>query len=380
MKILFIAPIGFATSSKQVQAIHAGYGNASFGILFLLDCLKKEGIISELEVVDTSNANMKIPADNDFDVAIMNYPPTQFSQNTQVNKALKAILSKAKKKYYHIVWETEPLPLNFSTIFEDDFFDGFFAPSEWGMKQIEEKTNKPVFYLPHFVPESDWNLIDINKKINEKLFTVLFLGQNTIRKGIRDAVIGFARALGNKPDCNLLLKLTVASPMEIPIQPQINSLLRLNQTNLKAKVDYIDADISNEELGSLYELSSLFLFCSRGEGFGLPAAEAMLQGLPVIYTNFSACPEVCISPVNTGVSAFIDEAHSMSIYGYEKGLKYGIPKISDIVQALEFYYFKWKEDKQKYYETCRINRDIIIQKFSYEPVRKHYLKFFESIK
>lgn len=376
MRVLLVAPVGF-TSSNNAPAIHGGYGNASFGMLQVLDGLKKEGVISELKVLDTSKNNFSVPKE-EFDVAILNFPPSQFSLNTPITTALKKILEKAKKKYYHIVWETQPFPKKFKTIFEDSFFDGYLAPSQWGMELFKGETDKPVYYFPHFLNESDWNLVNFEKKSQEKIFTVLFIGQNTIRKGVQDAVISFARALGDKEDCQLLLKLTVASDMEIPIAHKLQSLLLLNQPNLKAQINYIDTDLSNKELGDLYDNCSLFLFCSRGEGFGLPAAEAMLQGLPVIYTNFSACPDVCDSPVNVAISATIDDAHSMAIYGYEKDTYYGVPKISEIIKALEFYYYKWKEDKAKYYEASQMNRDLIIQRFSYNTVKEHFKKVLNS--
>lgn len=38
----------------------------------------------------------------------------------------------------------------------------------------------------------------------------------------------------------------------------------------------------------LYKIWDCLLFLSGGEGFGLPAWEAMCSALPVIYTNYSA--------------------------------------------------------------------------------------------
>jgi glycosyltransferase involved in cell wall biosynthesis len=373
MKILLCAPVGF-NSSINVQAIHSGYGNASMGILRVLLGLKNEKIIDDVQVVDTASTQMQIPVESNFDLAILNYPPTQASTNAQIANTIKMIMSKAKRKYYHLVWETEPLPRSFKPIFDNDFFDGFLAPSHWGVEQIKKETKKEVFYFPHFVDENDWSLLDISKKENEKIFTVLFIGQNTIRKGIQDAVISFSRALGDKKDCQLLLKLTKASQFEIPIPNNLHLLIHLNQTNMKAKVDYIDANISNQELGELYDVSSLLLFCSRAEGFGLPCCEAMLQGLPILYTNFSALPDVCQSRVNVGVDATIDEAHGMAIYGYEKGTSYGIPRMRQLIDALEFYYSKWKENKKLYYEASSINRDLIIQRFSYNTIKEYYKK------
>jgi glycosyltransferase involved in cell wall biosynthesis len=50
--------------------------------------------------------------------------------------------------------------------------------------------------------------------------------------------------------------------------------------------------VSNDELLALYSLCSLFVFPSEYEGFGIPVAEAMACGAPIITTNSSSLPEV----------------------------------------------------------------------------------------
>jgi glycosyltransferase involved in cell wall biosynthesis len=50
--------------------------------------------------------------------------------------------------------------------------------------------------------------------------------------------------------------------------------------------------VSDSELALLYKNSSLFVFPSFYEGFGLPVLEAMHYGIPVITSNLSSLPEV----------------------------------------------------------------------------------------
>jgi glycosyltransferase involved in cell wall biosynthesis len=46
--------------------------------------------------------------------------------------------------------------------------------------------------------------------------------------------------------------------------------------------------LSQETMPEIYSLFDALLYTSGGEGFGLPAWEAMCSGLPVIYTNYSS--------------------------------------------------------------------------------------------
>ena len=50
--------------------------------------------------------------------------------------------------------------------------------------------------------------------------------------------------------------------------------------------------VPDDDLKELYAESSLFLFPTLYEGFGLPALEAMAAGLPVVASNTSSIPEV----------------------------------------------------------------------------------------
>jgi len=58
--------------------------------------------------------------------------------------------------------------------------------------------------------------------------------------------------------------------------------------------------LSPEDMPTLYDLWDGLLYLSGGEGFGLPAWEAMCAGLPVVYTNYSAHAEY-LSRGNAGL-------------------------------------------------------------------------------
>lgn len=50
--------------------------------------------------------------------------------------------------------------------------------------------------------------------------------------------------------------------------------------------------VPNTDLPAVYQLSSLFLYTSTRESFGIPILEAMASGVPVITSNTAAMPEV----------------------------------------------------------------------------------------
>jgi glycosyltransferase involved in cell wall biosynthesis len=60
-----------------------------------------------------------------------------------------------------------------------------------------------------------------------------------------------------------------------------------------AEVELIDDELSEEQVPMLYRSCDVLVHPYRGEGFGLPIAEAMASGLPVIVTGYGACLDFC---------------------------------------------------------------------------------------
>lgn len=60
-----------------------------------------------------------------------------------------------------------------------------------------------------------------------------------------------------------------------------------------APVRVVKQSLASGELAELVRTASLFVAPSRGEGFGLPLAEATLLGVPVVTTNFSGQTDFC---------------------------------------------------------------------------------------
>ncbi|MBE9473255.1 MAG: glycosyltransferase family 4 protein [Chloroflexi bacterium] len=68
-------------------------------------------------------------------------------------------------------------------------------------------------------------------------------------------------------------------------------LRQINNLDLGGMVHFTGY-VSQEDLPLVYNLSSLFVYPTIYEGFGLPALEAMACGVPVITTDVSSLPEI----------------------------------------------------------------------------------------
>ena len=363
MKVLFIAPTG------NFNVVDAGYGNASTGILSVLNKMKEDEkfSITKLDHINTSIPIESQSTDYEYDVAILVLHPSSFEIST-VATVLQAILHKAQRKYMSIVWEADPLPIAWKWLWNSDLFDGFLAPSKFVGKLLSKETKKPIFYYPHYIDVNKFNPINIEEKLVEDKFTTLFVGQYTKRKGLEDSIISFSRALGSYKDTRLVLKYFYMSKNDIPIETLVKSIVQSNCPRWVSSVFTLDEQLSNRGMSELYKSSSLFLSIARGEGFGLGIAESMSVNIPVIYTNWSAMPEVAKAPGNVAVDYYLEESINMTQFGYDIGSMYAIPNIQSTMNALKAKYDLWKSNRKGYYNEVSDNRNIINERFGYDAI------------
>lgn len=101
-------------------------------------------------------------------------------------------------------------------------------------------------------------------------------------KGLRYLIEAYARLRVRRPDLELVV---IGKLREGPTEKLIAEL------NLGGCVRFI-SDLTNEQMAEQYAQATICVSPSLYEGFGLPAAEAMSCGAPVVVTDGGALPEV----------------------------------------------------------------------------------------
>ncbi|WP_269623841.1 glycosyltransferase [Prochlorococcus marinus] len=131
----------------------------------------------------------------------------------------------------------------------------------------------------------------IDFKVKAKKFKILHISSCFPRKGVDILIKAYANSFSDSDDVSLIVK-TFDNPHN-----KIDSILeqaRQTYSNFP-DVILIKDDLNDSQIKSLYKQSDLLVAPSRGEGFGLPIAEAMLIGVPVITTNWGGQLDFCNS-------------------------------------------------------------------------------------
>jgi glycosyltransferase involved in cell wall biosynthesis len=117
---------------------------------------------------------------------------------------------------------------------------------------------------------------------------VLFVSELNPRKNVANLVRAFAevRRSPGGPRCQLLL---VGEKRDPAFYQQLVDLV--NQERITEDVRFVGY-VPSEDLPAFYAAASVFAYVSLYEGFGLPAVEAMMSGVPVLASNRTSLPEV----------------------------------------------------------------------------------------
>ncbi|HYV38483.1 MAG TPA: glycosyltransferase [Gemmataceae bacterium] len=124
-----------------------------------------------------------------------------------------------------------------------------------------------------------------------KRFKFLFVGGTIHRKGIDILLRVYAETFSVADDVCLVIKDMGSSTF---YQGQTaHQQIAACQNGNGPEIEYVTDNLSADDLASLYHSCDCLVHPYRGEGFGLPIAEAMACGLPVIVTGYGAALDFC---------------------------------------------------------------------------------------
>lgn len=123
-------------------------------------------------------------------------------------------------------------------------------------------------------------------------FRFLFVGGTIGRKGIDTLVEAYLKEFTANDDVCLIIKDTGTKSFYKGIT--LEKMIYEAMSNPKnPRILYMAHDFPETELAGLYKACDCLVHPYRGEGFGLPIAEAMACGIPAIVPDKGSCRDFC---------------------------------------------------------------------------------------
>jgi glycosyltransferase involved in cell wall biosynthesis/SAM-dependent methyltransferase len=127
-----------------------------------------------------------------------------------------------------------------------------------------------------------------------KRFKFLFVGGTIHRKGIDLLLSAYTQVFSRRDEVCLVIK-DMGQGSFYQGQTAQQLISRLREHPEAPEVEYLADDLPAEDMHRLYAACDCLVHPYRGEGFGLPIAEAMAHGLPVIVTGYGPALDFCSS-------------------------------------------------------------------------------------
>ena len=198
-----------------------------------------------------------------------------------------------------IVFESTIIAENILSVLQEA--DQVWVPSVWGRKTLIDNgiSVERIYIVPEGVNPDQYYAVGINKP-DSRPTRFLFVGKYEDRKSCRELLEAWHQAWDNDPSVELIIKTNyfVDYPEK---QEQLNQhIVDLGITN----VQVIWGELSSDDMITLYRSCDIFVFPTKGEGWGLPLIEAAAMGLPLITTFYSA-PRDFLQPISSSC-LFVD--------------------------------------------------------------------------
>jgi glycosyltransferase involved in cell wall biosynthesis len=239
-------------------------------------------------------------------------------------------------------WETDRLPESVSGCGWREALsklDEIWAPSGFVAEVLENSGVRTSVAQIH--PPVDTDLyspgpgrapgVELPEGFDPSWSVFLYVGTWDPRKRPDVLVRSFSRAFSSRDRALLLLKTYVTGDpaRDREILGEWVAQSRLDSAHIRVIPDVL----SSQEMADLFRFSTVFATASRGEGYCLPAVQAMSTALPVLAPDWSAFRDYVTLPLEVRLERIPKD---VGLPGYSPEQQWGIVSEDDLVGKLRW--------------------------------------------
>ncbi len=200
---------------------------------------------------------------------------------------IRKMMRDSKKNLIFVVWESIGIPSTWKNFF-NNYADEILTSCSFQQRNLSGELDRPVSAIPYLVPV---NARGTNDNSNAEKFRILSISQWSERKGFDIAIQAYLCEFFNHQDVEFVIKtygICENADEELRIKKQIMSY-KANCSRLKklpkCQIKLWAAATTFNNIDRLYDNCDLYFSATRGEGFGMTIAEALLKGKRVLVPD-----------------------------------------------------------------------------------------------
>jgi hypothetical protein len=186
-------------------------------------------------------------------------------------------------------WEFSKVPFEWQYKFET-FADALIVPSSYIANVFENGGLNPsnLHIIPNGYNEALFNTnpceIDVSKfNIDKDKFNFVYVGNAQWRKGLDIVLNTWPKVFRKYDNARLIIK---DNPDIYGPNNTLNEIIKLQYKTNCAKITYIDANLSDEEMAAIFRASKVLVHPYRAEGFAMHVQEAVACGcIPIVSAD-----------------------------------------------------------------------------------------------
>ncbi len=268
-------------------------------------------------------------------------------------------------------WEESRIPQPMVDDF-NRYLEGIGVMSHFVKEVLRDSgVDVPIEVVWNGVDPHDPAAVPIGPELEElRSYRFLHVSSAFPRKGVDVLLDAYFSAFDGTDDVSLVLK-TFPNPHN-----KVAELLasaRARHPN-PPDVRWIDRDMDTSSIQGLYNLAHCYVHPARGEGFGLPVAEAMAAGVPVISVAYSGLADFVSDETASTIPFALEPAETHFEIPYsvwaEPERETLATQMRDHVEGV---------NREKLAEQVRRARDLVTSKFTWEAAARRWNDFLSHI-